>query len=82
VHGETVLHGLALLSSMAWLRGLADLLRSRMEGRVDKACCGRTGCSLIVGAPCPLPAVKNPLRDRTGQLRLGMVKHNLHGKLQ
>ena len=63
-------------------RGLADLMRNRMEGHVDKACCGRTRWSLGVGAPVIKPAFKNPLGDPLGQLRLGMVEHDLHGKLQ
>ena len=45
-------------------RGLSDLLCSRMEGRKDKACCGRTGWWLIVGAPVKKPAFINPLRFR------------------
>jgi len=53
-----------------------------MEGNTDKARCGRTGWSLNVGAPVKKTAFKNPLGDGLGQLRLGMVKHDLHGKLQ
>jgi len=53
-----------------------------MEGRVDKALCGRTGCPLDVTAPAKHPAFKDPFGDHLGQLRPGMVKHDLQGKLQ
>ena len=59
-----------------------DLLRSRVEDYVDAVRCDRTLSSEDVAVAAKLPALNDPLGDRVGQLRLGVVKHGLQGKLQ
>jgi len=53
-----------------------------VEDRVDAARCARTVDGIFVAVAAKLPALNDPLGDRVGQLRLGVVKHGLQGKLQ
>ena len=62
--------------------GLADLVRSHVEDRVDAARQYRTVGGVGVAVAAKLPALSDPLGDRIRQLQLGMVKHSLQGKLQ
>jgi len=61
--------------------GLVDLVRGRVEGRVDAARhCGPAGIEVVAMA-AKLPTLNHPLLDLFWQLRFDVVKHLLQGNL-